>query len=81
MQGVSAMARTFEVETIYYNHQGGIRTKECDLFDSHQKAVNYMRNKLNNVHGLVKQGDVKDGLVKLVDERGMIKQVIKVGEL
>ncbi len=75
------MARTFEVETIYYNHQGGVRTKECDLFDSRKKAVNYMRYKLNNTTGLVKQGDIEDGLVKLIDDRGIVKQVIKVGEL
>lgn len=75
------MTRTFEVETIYYNPQGSVRTKEYDLFDTKKKAVNHMRSKLNSVHGLVKQGDIKDGLVKLVDERGMVKQVIKVGEL
>lgn len=75
------MTRTFEVETIYYNPQGGVRTKECDLFNTRKQAVNYMRTKLNSVYGLAKQGEIKDGLVKLVDERGMIKQVIKVGEI
>jgi hypothetical protein len=75
------MNRTFEVETTYYTPQGSVKTKECDLFDSKQKAVNHMRTKLNSVHGLIKQGDIKDGLVKLVDDKGMIKQTIKFGEL
>ncbi len=75
------MGRTFEVETTYYNTYGGIKTKEFDLFDTKQKAVDYMRSKLNSITGLLKQGDIKDGLVKLVDDRGMVKQVIKYGEL
>lgn len=75
------MRRTFEVETTYYNTYGGVKTKECDLFDTKQKAVDHMRNKLNSITGLLKQGDIKDGLVKLVDDRGMVKQVIKYGEL
>jgi hypothetical protein len=75
------MNKTFEVETTYYTPQGSIKTKECDLFDSRKKAVDHMRSKINSVNGLIKQGDIKDGLVKLVDDRGMLKQVIKVGEL
>jgi len=72
---------TYEVETVYYNNNGGIKTKEFDLFDNKKQAVNHMRSKLNSYHGLVKQGDVKDGIVKLVDERGILKQVIKFGEV
>jgi hypothetical protein len=75
------MNRTFEVETVYYTPQGSIKTKECDLFDNRKKAVAYMQYKLNSIHGLVKQGDIKDGVVKLLDDRGVLKQVIKVGEL
>lgn len=72
---------TYEVETVYYNNNGGIRSKEFDLFDNKKKAVKHMRTKVNDYHGLVKQGDIKDGMVKLVDEKGMLKQVIKFGEV
>jgi hypothetical protein len=72
---------TYEVETVYYNNNGGIKTKECDLFDNKKQAVNHMRSKVNSYHGLIKQGEVKDGMVKLVDDRGMLKQVIKFGEV
>lgn len=72
---------TFEVETIHYNPQGGVKTKECDLFDNRKRAIEYMRSKINNRQGLLKQGDVKDGLVKLLDDRGALRQLIKFGEL
>lgn len=72
---------TYEVETIHYNNFGGIQTKECDLFDSKTKAVKYAISKINNRGNLFKQGDIKDGLVKLIDDKGFLKQVIKFGEL
>lgn len=71
---------TFEVETIYYTSQGGVKTKECDLFDSRNNALAYMRSKLSR-SDMIKQGDVTDGLVKLLDDRGNLRQVVKFGKL
>jgi hypothetical protein len=71
---------TFEVETIYYTSQGGVKTKECDLFDSRNTALAYMRSKLSRSE-MIKQGDIKDGVVKLLDERGNLRQVVKFGKL
>jgi|TARA_B110000503_G_scaffold137162_1_gene220893 hypothetical protein len=72
---------TYEVETIHYNPFGGVKNKECNLFDDKLRAIAYMRSKIINRNGLVKQGDIKDGLVKLVDDRGSLKELIKFGEL
>jgi hypothetical protein len=72
---------TYEIETVYYTNGGGIKSKEFELFDNKNKAVKHMRSKLSNQNELIKQGDVKDGIVKLVDDRGMLKQVIKFGEV
>ena len=80
IEGVLAMP-TFEVEVIHYNPLGGVKAKECDLFDNKLRAIAYMRSKISNRNGLIKQGDIKDGVVKLIDERGSLKQLIKFGEL
>ncbi len=71
---------TFEVETIHYTSLGGVKTKECDLFDSRKNALAYMRSKLSRSE-MIKQGDIKDGIVKLLDERGNLRQLVKFGEL
>tara|TARA_R110000772_G_scaffold1453_10_gene4977 strand:+ start:5674 stop:5901 length:228 start_codon:yes stop_codon:yes gene_type:complete len=73
---------TYEVETIYYTNTGSIKTKEWDLFNNKKQAVNHMRAKLNSSsNSLTKQGKVSDGEVKLIDDRGITKQVIMFGEL
>lgn len=71
---------TFEVETIYYTPQGGVKNKECDLFDSKKTALAYMRSKLNRTD-MSKQGNITDGSVILLDDRGNVRQLIKFGEL
>lgn len=72
---------TFEVETIHYNPQGGIRTKECDLFDSKNKAVDRMREIVRSNQGLQQQGKVRDGQVTFIDDRGNVRHLIKIGQI
>ena len=74
------MARTFEVETIYYTNTGAIKSKEFDLFDSKSKAVKYMKRKLKTVEFQI-QKDISGDTVNLVDHNGNIAQCVKVGEL
>jgi hypothetical protein len=71
---------TFEIETIEYNAHGNVK-KEFELFDSKRAAIQHMRNKIKDRHGFVQQGKVKDGEVKLLDDRGTVRQVIKFGQL
>ena len=33
---------TYEVETVFYNTHGGVKTKNCDLFSSKKQAVSHM---------------------------------------
>ena len=79
IEGVNVMA-TFEIETIHYNKHGNIK-KEFELFDSKQKAVQHMRYKISTTQELQQVGRVKDGEVKLVDDRGTIKQSLKLSQL
>ena len=72
---------TYEIETIFYNNLGGIRTKEFELFDTKQKAIKHMRYKASKREHLKKRGAVKEGCVKFVDERGIVKEEIKIGIL
>jgi hypothetical protein len=71
---------TFEIETIEYNAHGSVK-KEFELFGSKNAAMQHMRNKIRDRHGLIQQGKVKDGEVKLLDDRGTVRQVIKFGQL
>ena len=71
---------TFEIETIEYNAHGNVK-KEFELFGSKKDAIQHMRKKIKDRHGLVQQGRVKDGEVKLLDERGTVRSVIKFGQL
>lgn len=71
---------TFEVETIYYTPQGSVKTKECDLFDNKNNAIAYMKTKVNRTE-MPKLGDIKDGIVKFLDDRGNVRQVVKFGQL
>jgi len=72
---------TYEIETIFYNNLGGIRTKECELFDTKQKAIKHMNYKASKREHLKKQGAVKEGCIKFVDERGVVREEIKIGTL
>jgi len=40
-----------------------------------------MRQKIKDRHGLSQVGKVKDGNVKLLDDRGTVRQEIKFGQL
>jgi hypothetical protein len=71
---------TFEIETIEYSKHGAVK-KEFELFGTKNAAIQHMRNKLKDRHGLVQLGKVKDGEVKLLDDRGIVRQVIKIGQL
>jgi hypothetical protein len=71
---------TFEIETIEYSKYGAVK-KEFELFRTKNAAIQHMRDKLKDRHGLVQLGKVKDGEVKLLDERGIVRQVIKIGQL
>jgi hypothetical protein len=71
---------TFEIATIEYNKHGSVK-KEFELFDSKKAAINHMRKKIKDRHGLLQVGKVKDGEVKLLDDRGTVRQEIKFGQL
>ena len=71
---------TFEIITINYSAHGNV-TKEFEIFNSKQTAIMHMRNKIKDRHGLIQHGKVKDGEVRLLDERGTVRQVIKFGQL
>jgi hypothetical protein len=71
---------TFEIATIEYNAHGSVK-KEFELFGSKQAAIQHMRNKIKDRHGLTLQGKVKDGEVKLLDDRGTVRKIIKFGQL
>jgi hypothetical protein len=71
---------TFEIETIEFNAHGNIK-KVCELFGSKQAAIQHMKNKIKDRQGLFLQGKIKDGEVKLLDDRGTVRQVIKLGQL
>jgi|SaaInl5LU_22_DNA_1037371.scaffolds.fasta_scaffold241845_1 hypothetical protein len=71
---------TFEIETIEYKHNGNIK-KEFELFGSKKEAISHMRQKIKDRHGLSQVGKVKDGSVKLLDDRGTVRQEIKFGQL
>ena len=77
--GVIVMA-TFEITTIEYNAHGNVR-KEFELFGSKNAAIQHMRDKIKDRHGFTQQGKVKDGEVKLLDERGTVRSVIRFGQL
>jgi|TARA_B110000858_G_scaffold24598_1_gene25071 hypothetical protein len=72
---------TYEIETIFYNNLGGVRTREFELFDTRQQAIKHMRYKASKREHLKKQGAVKEGCVKFVDDRGIVKEEIKIGAL
>lgn len=71
---------TFEIETIEFNVHGNTK-RVCELFESKQDAIQHMKNKINDRHGLTLHGKIKDGEVKLLDDRGTVRQVIKLGQL
>jgi|TARA_B110000908_G_scaffold91523_1_gene108621 hypothetical protein len=71
---------TFEIEITDYTSHGNVK-KECELFDNKQAAITHMRNKIKDRHGLIQHGKVKDGEVRLLDERGTVRQVIRFGQL
>lgn len=71
---------TFEIETIEYINNGNIK-KEFELFGSKKEAINHMRKKIKDRQYYQQVGKVKDGEVKLLDERGTVRQEIKFGQL
>ena len=71
---------TFEIETIEYNRHGSVK-KECELFGSKKEAINHMRKKIKDRHGLLQRGEITDGEVKLLDDRGTVRQKIKFGQI
>jgi len=71
---------TFEIETIEYINNGNVK-KQFELFGSKKDAINHMKKKLKDRQGLSQVGKVKDGEVKLLDDRGTIRQEIKFGQL
>lgn len=71
---------TFEIETIEYNAHGNVK-KEFELFGSKKAAIQHMRNKIKDRQGLTQQGQVKDGEVKFLDDRGTVRKVVKLGQL
>jgi hypothetical protein len=72
---------TYEVESVFYNNYGGVKTKSCDLFGDKTKAVKHMKQLTKNKHGLKQRGDIKDGSVDFVDDTGKVKERIIFGEL
>jgi hypothetical protein len=40
-----------------------------------------MRKKIKDRHGLLQRGEIKDGEVKLLDDRGTVRQKIKFGQI
>lgn len=71
---------TFEIETIEYRNNGNIK-KEFELFGSKKDAINHMRKKIKDRQYYQLVGKVKDGEVKLLDDRGTVRQEIKFGQL
>lgn len=72
---------TYEVESVFYNNYGGVKTKSIDLFGDRTKAVKHMQQLTKNKHGLKQRGNVKDGSVDFVDDAGKVKERIIFGEL
>ena len=72
---------TYEVETVFYNNQGGVRTKECDLFSSKNQAIKHMKQLIKNRQGYTKKGNIQDGTVILLDDNGRVREQINFGEL
>ena len=71
---------TFEIETIEYNNYRSVK-KEFELFGSKKEAIQHMRNKIKDRHGLLQRGEIKDGEVKLLDDRGTVRKEIKFGQI
>ncbi len=72
---------TYEVETVFYNTHGGVKTKNCDLFSSKKQAVSHMHGQIKQKDYLVQRGKIKDGTVQLVDEHGKVREQLSLGEL
>lgn len=72
---------TYEVETVFYNNHGGVKTKNCDLFSSKNQAIKHMKQLVKGRTGFTKQGDIKDGNVVFVDDTGKVREHIRFGEL
>jgi len=72
---------TYEVETVFYNSHGGIRTKNYDLFNNKNQAMKHMKQLVKSRQGFTKQGNVQDGSVAFVDEAGKVREQINLGEL
>lgn len=75
------MTRTFEVETVHYSQQGVVK-KTFDLFDSKNKAHKYMRDVIKEEQNMLhQQGKIRDGVIRLLDDKGMLRQVLTFSEL
>jgi len=72
---------TYEIETVFYNNYGGVKSKSCDLFGDKTKAVRHMRQLTKSKHGLKQKGSIKDGSIDFVDDAGKVKERIILGEL
>lgn len=72
---------TYEVETVFYNTHGGIKTKNYDLFSDKHQAVKHMNSQIKQKNYLMQRGKIKDGRVQLVDENGKIREQLSLGEL
>jgi hypothetical protein len=72
---------TFEVETVFYNSNGVVQTKTCDLFSTKKQAVKHMNSQIKQKTYLIQHGKVKDGSVQLIDENGKVREQLSLGEL
>ena len=72
---------TYEVETVFYNTHGGVKTKNYDLFSDKKQAVSHMNGQIKQKNYLVQRGKIKDGTVQPVDEHGKVREQLSLGEL
>ena len=65
---------TYEIESVFYNNYGGVKSKSCDLFGDKNKAVKHMQQLTKNKHGLKQKGDIKDAY----GSNSKINNIIKI---
>ena len=72
---------THEVETVYYNNYGGVKTKNYDLFATKNQAIKHMNKLAKQKYGLRQKGNIKDGTLEFTDDTGKVKERIIFGQL
>tara|TARA_B100000035_G_scaffold212194_1_gene181837 strand:- start:359 stop:583 length:225 start_codon:yes stop_codon:yes gene_type:complete len=72
---------TYEVESVFYNNYGGVKTKNIDLFSTKNQAIKHMNKLAKQKYGLKQKGEAKDGTMEFTDDSGKVKERIIFGEL